>query len=313
MNKKLLIWAFCFAFAAALFCGGAWVYQHSKNNALVRGEFAFAETRNNLKRLGHVQMITPDSGEINLYRRDGLWYFKEAKDYFVNVERLADFFKMMNTAMVERVIDENVNEIHQNGLEPQSGTILKTYDLDGKLLDDVIIGKRTDKNSAFVRSTKTPKYFYIVSSVGAFSGQPMDWVPYPLLSIEHNLIHFLVINGRKLNRAKVEERILRSPAMRRLILALQYMDYVGLINRKDLLEDKTITPEKKTIKVGVVGGLIYDMDIYRVKGTYWIGITLRADKIARREVRPFVEQNQKYFSDWLFQLDNEQGKILFDI
>lgn len=313
MSKKYLWFALVFSLVAFLFCGGVWLYQKSQKEDLVRGEYAFIASKNNLRHIGRIQMITPENGEINIYRRDGLWYFKEAKDYFANVERLSTFFKIVNEALIERADAVSATDLHHMELD-ENGTVLRIYDLNDQLLDAVVLGVRLDKDSIYMRPEENSNSAYLIGPVGAFSGHPMDWIPYPLLALDHEQINKLVIRGRELNRRKIEDRIMRSPAMRQLILTLKYVDYSGLVYKADILEDDTLFVEMHPIEVVMDNGLTYALNIYKVQeDSYWLGITLKADKIARLEVRPFIEQNQKYFADWLFQLNDEQGKILFNL
>lgn len=313
MNKKYLWYATIFVILAALLCGAVWFYQSSQAPVLVRGDYAFATTKNNLKHIGRIQMITPEDGEINIYRRSGLWYFKEAKDYFANVERLSTFFKMVNEALIERVENVSDIDIERMMLDDESTTILRTYDADNRLLDAVALGARFDKDSIYIRPEKYKDIAYLIGPAGAFSGHPMDWVPYPLLTIDYNYIDKMIIRGHKLNREKIEDRIIRSPAMRRFILALKYMDYLGLVYKEDILNDKELPVNMHPIEVIMDDGLIYEFKVYEVYDSYWLAITLKADKISRLNVSKFIEQNQKYFDKWLFQLNDEQGKILFSL
>ena len=313
MNKKYWIAAFLFLITAAVSCLAVWHYSLLQNEDFVRGEFAFSKTRTNLRAVSRIQMISQENGEINLYRKNGLWYFQEAKNYFVNVERLADFFRMVNETVVKQDIDLQTDELRQKALDAENGTIVRTYDVDGKLFDALVIGKRAGKDSVWMRAEKNKHHAYLIGPVEMISGHPMDWIPYPLLAIEHNMIDWLHVRKHTLNRAKLEEQIIRSPTMRRFILALQYLDYVGLVYKNELLDDKTLEIERKSMEIGMIDGLVYRLEIYKVGDSYWLGVELGADKISRIGVKDFIAQNQKYFADWLFQLSNEQGKMLFDL
>jgi hypothetical protein len=313
MSKKYLWFALVFSLVSFLFCGGVWLYQKSQTEDLMRGEYAFIASKNNLRQIGRIQMITPENGEINIYRRDGLWYFKEAKDYFANVERLSTFFKIVNEALIERSDAVSAADLHHMELD-ENGMILRTYDLNNQLLDAVVLGARLDKDSIYMRPEKSNDRVYLIGPVGAFSGHPMDWIPYPLLAVNYDRIEKLIIRRHLLNREKIEKRIISSPAMRQFILTLKYVDYSGLVYKEDVLEDNTLSVEMHPIEVVMDNGLIYALNVYRVQeNSYWLGITLKADKISRAEVGPFIAQNQKYYADWLFQLNDEQGRILFNL
>ena len=104
MNKKYIRRAFVFlCFAVLVFVAALW-YRNGIEAGQVRGKYAFIQTRNNIRSLQRIQMTTAESGEINVYRKGEDWHFKEAKDYFINVNRLADFYNMVNNSLVEGVV-----------------------------------------------------------------------------------------------------------------------------------------------------------------------------------------------------------------
>jgi len=65
------------------------------------------------------------------------------------------------------------------------------------------------------------------------------------------------------------------------------------------------------LEVETVVGLIYALDIYKVADTYWLGVTLKSRRVVQKDVPEFIAENQKYFKDWIFQLSDEGGKILY--
>ena len=67
------------------------------------------------------------------------------------------------------------------------------------------------------------------------------------------------------------------------------------------------------IRVETEIGLVYVLNVYQpAENDYWLAVSLESTRLARKEVQPFIAENQKYFADWVFNLDDSQGKILFN-
>ena len=66
------------------------------------------------------------------------------------------------------------------------------------------------------------------------------------------------------------------------------------------------------LKIETTIGLVYILKIFEQGDSYWLAVNLEYTKIPRKEVIPFVNENKKYFDKWYFQLDTEQGKILYE-
>ena len=141
MNKKYIEGVVLFVLLALFVLGGAWLYSRNKEGSNLRGKYTFAETRDKINYLGSIKMVSPENGEITIYRlEDGSWRFKEAKEYFVNEEMLAAFFKMIKSSIILSAVQPKGDFAEKNNLTAEKGILLKTYDYDGKLLDDVILG-----------------------------------------------------------------------------------------------------------------------------------------------------------------------------
>lgn len=313
MNKKYFRGAIIFLAAAALFFGGALWHRRHITAGQVRGQFAFEQTRNNIRQLGKIQLTTAEGGEINIYRQNNDWFFKEAKDYFVNVHSLADFYNMANNSLIEAVRPAEATELTDKQLTLETGTKVVTYDTAGNVLDEVIIGKHSTGASAYAYQPKNKDYYYIISDVGAFSGMPEDWIPYPLLTISERLMKSIKTEKKVLTKAQIARESVGNPDMQRVLDVLSFISYDGVATKSELLSDEAQNIKPHKIEITMVGGLIYDFEIYKIEDLYWLGVTLKTDKVARKEVPSFVKNNQKYFADWLFLMNTRQGKTLYEM
>ena len=313
MNKKYLLYAGIFFVTTLIFFGAAFLYRQNSNAGIVRGEYAFAHTRNNLRMLSRIWLKSPESEAINLYSKNGEWHFKEAKDYFVNTRHFANFYTTLNNALIKMVYPATPQTLEHHQLTSSTGTQVITYDNTGKILDKLIIGSRYDDDSVYAYFAQNKGYYYIIGPVGPFSGEPTDWIPYPLLSIDEFLIRRLIIRNQNYEGQKLSDLLKHSYKMQRVLDVLSFIGYNGVTAKAELSSEITNQSEPHTFDIVMRNGLIYKFEIYKIDDLYWLSINLKADKISRKEVPPFVRQNQKYFADWLFLLDTRQGKILYDI
>lgn len=313
MSKKYLILGFGVAmFLAAIAAFSGW-YAVRRAGLNVRGQDTFVQTKKNVARLQKIKIKSPLDGEINIYEKDSGWYFKEAADYFVNTEQLTAFFKMVNNSVITSAIEASSAEITAAGLDDSRGVLVETFDSGGKLLDSVVLGnKLPDGDSYFAKRSGYP-YIYTISSIGAFSGEAGAWMPFPLLEIPVNAIEKIKLDDVVLTLPVLEEYLPKSKELQKVLVSLAYLGYDGIAFAKDFAEDFPDI-EAKTIEVATNIGLIYELKVYNIgEDDYWLSVQLKNDRIARKDVIPFVAENQKYFADRVFNLEPEQAQALYDI
>ncbi len=312
MNKKYFISAFIFVFVSAA-CGiGAWLYTSWRNSLSVGGAPTFAATKAKMSYLGKIKITNPGGSEITLSRQEGIWHFEEAKNYFANLNQMNDMLRMLNDSSVISAEETGKHQLERRGLDTQSGVLLQTYTLDNKILDSLIIGKKDGKKICYARQPQSETYTLRISSCGSFSGQPADWIPYPLLSVPHDEIARIQTPEKELYDNEIHEQIMQSSDMRRFILALGAVDYQGIALREELLNNPNLEISTRQIEVELKNGLVYIFNIHLIEGSYWLEPAMKVGKIARKSVPEFIEKNRSYFENWLFQLGDAQGKILYN-
>lgn len=312
MNKKYFIFAFIFVCLALALSWGAW--QHSRQNKELSysGTAAFGKTKNKLSYLGHIRISSATYGEINLYRQDGLWHFKEAKDYFTNHEQLNNLFEMFNSAIIISADTTDKKSLGKHGLDDATGILLQSYALDGTLLEQTIIGNKTRQNTCYARVPERPDVYYQISNCIRFTGNPEDWIPYPLLSIPHHLIQRIKSPRIELYHDEIYGVILNSTELRRIILTLGSVNYQGIIYKEELPSAEELPLETNQIEVEMADGLMYVLNVHKIDDEYWLEVQLKTGKVARQKVLQMIEKNQQYFDKWLFQLNDYDGNLLFE-
>lgn len=311
MTKKHFIAVFIFAVIAAV-CGvGAALYKSRVANISADGEPVFAATKAKMQYLGKIRIISADGNEINLYRQEGIWHLKEAKNYFANIGQLNKLLRMINDSYVISADETSSRQLKRRGLDSASGLLIETYALDDTILNRIILGKKTEKGICYARLPETEMTTYRISSCGVFSADIGDWVPYPLFSLPFYLLERIKTPETELYHAEIEEEILKSAKMRRFAMTLGAVGYQGIVYKKELPPEIS-AEETRQIEVELADGLVYVLTIYHLDDSYWLEVAMKVGRVARQEVPVFIEKNRKYIEDWAFQLDDEQGKLLFD-
>ena len=183
MNKKYIQGVVIFVLFTLILLGGAWLYVRNKQESNLRGKPVFAATKAKINYLGDIKIISPENGEINIYRlKDGGWRFKEANEYFVNEEMLASFFKMLKESIImSEAVKPEGDFSEKNNLTADKGIVLQTYDYEGNLLDDVVVGKQTGKDQVWILKSGTTPYAYTASGINGISDLPENWLPHHML------------------------------------------------------------------------------------------------------------------------------------
>ena len=80
-----------------------------------------------------------------------------------------------------------------------------------------------------------------------------------------------------------------------------------------MLANSALTlPNKLNYKITITSTKIITK-IYKIENEdYWLAVELNKTKISQRGVDTFVAENQKYFKDWVFNLNDEQGQFLYE-
>ncbi len=313
MTKKYILGSILFVLTSLLILAGVWGYSRYRQGANVRGEYALSATRDKINYLGNIKISTSSGGEFNIHRlSDGSWRFKEAKDYYVNEDMLASFFKMVKNSVIVSVLPVDDEFLQQNNLTKETGIKVETYDYDGKLLDKVILGKWIpEQQLMMIKSSANEHYAYAVSAINNFSGSPQDWIPYPLLNIKTSEIKSVIINGNKKDYREFNKLLSSSSAWRELARVLDFVEYQGLTYKSDLAD---LPPDTKVRQIDVLmlTGMFYKLTVLNVGTSYWVLISMDAQKVFTREAINVAADTYRYYADWVFQLMEEQGKALFN-
>ncbi len=315
MRKKYLIAIILFVvFSLSALAFSFWyITRQSEKN--MRGQYFFANTRKNIQNIGLIKMITPENGDINIYYEKGVWRFMEAADYFINTDMLAIFYKMVNDSIIVTVNDVDFGSkklmTAKDASESEQGTQVVVYDMDGNVLDDVVIGDVTQSGKERLARYTNGHYAYGISSANPFSGEASAWIPMPLLEVKNYMLESLKIGDKKLNREQLNVLISSSKVVKDVVNAVSFVFYDGIVSRHDFETDFPDSKAKRIVLETDVGE-VYVLDVYKIDETYWLSVKLTTTKIFVRGVKELVDSNQVYYADWVFQLNEEQGAVLYE-
>ena len=262
------------------------------------GANTFVNTKNNLFKLGRIVVTNSNQEQINLYY-DGIWYFEEAADYFVDENAMRNLFNAIN----DSVLVENVEP-----LRAENTFNIKTYDTEGNLLDDINFAN--DDMSYINYAGK--ENWYKAENLNDISFNPTDLLPYPLLSVPEEFILAVNINNHYATKSALDEIKPFNEDISGFLNVLSSIDYVGIISEELFFENYADSMAKE-IKLYLMGGLNYHLQVYKTDEEYYLKIIPERELIARTEVNVIMKTKKMYYDGWLFQLNDEQGKLLYDI
>ena len=298
MNKKYLF-AICIMIIVSV--GSLLVglkHLEDKTVGEMLGANTFVNTKNNLFKLGRIVVTNSNQEQINLYY-DGIWYFEEAADYFVDENAMRNLFNAIN----DSVLVENVEP-----LRAENTFNIKTYDTEGNLLDDINFAN--DDMSYINYAGK--ENWYKADNLNDISFNPTDLLPYPLLSIPEEFILAVNINNHYATKSALDEIKPVNEDISGFLNVLSSIDYVGIISEELFFENYADSMAKE-IKLYLMGGLNYHLQVYKTDEEYYLKIIPERELIARTEVNAIMKTKKMYYDGWLFQLNDEQGKLLYDI
>jgi hypothetical protein len=306
MNKKYILAAFIFALLAFIGLYSVVSYQN-QNTISARGHYTLEHLRPQIPLMSHIRLQNSDEEEINLYHRGNLWHFHEAADYFVNNETLAAFYDFINNSTITDIQKASAEKIAD--LKKQS-TEVRIFDDSENLLAHFWLAEKTNRDKTRNMLMPESNHIYTVSRARTDFGSADAWVPMPLLQIPYDDITGIDFDEQYINGQALEVARKQFDFIKDLTNALGYTLYEGIVARSDFLQAYPDL-EPQTIKVHLFGGLIYRLDTYAVDGTYWLSITISTERIVRTPVVKVADSLKPFYADWLFQLTDEQGKIIY--
>lgn len=320
MSKRSLKLIILFIFLTLVVLGSVLFYQKATNEQNLRGTYTFAAARQNIKSIAKIVFKTPQFGNVTIYRKDSAWHFKEAGDYFINTDMLRIFYAIVSKSVIVSVTPVTTDILKENNLLSAEeskdgegeGTEIAVYDNEGKLLNEIIINKGSDNNDYAVARKKGSMYMYVISRVGYFSGAPSAWIPYPLLSVQQQYLKSVSLRDKLYTAEELKHFNNEAEKVNKIVETAAFVDYQGIVKKDDFFASLPKLAQPREIRFNMIGGFVYIFRIYKLDESYWLRVELANDAVAHAGVPPFVDEYQKYFSDWVFELFDENGEIFYE-
>lgn len=319
MNKKSLKLIILLVILTAVLLGAVLFYRKATDEQNLRGTYTFAAARQNIKSIAEIVFKTPQSGDVTIYRKDNAWYFKQAGDYFANTDMLAIFYAIVGKSVIVSVMPATKDILKENNLlsaeESENGagegTEIAIYDNEGKLLDEIIMSNVSDNTDYALARKKGSLYMYVISGVGYFSGAPSAWIPYPLLSVQPQYLKSVSFEDKVYTVEELKHFNNEAEKINKIVETAAFIDYQGIVKKEDFDASLSESVKPREIRFHMIGGFIYIFRIYKLDESYWLQVELANDPVAHTGVPSFVAEYQKYFSDWVFELFDENGEIFY--
>ncbi len=298
MNNKYLF-SITILVAISLVClVSALKFLDNKQAQEILGTYTFANTKDNLFKLGRIEIINDNGDEIDL-SYDGAWHFEEAADYYADENSIRSFFEVVNNSVLIENIETSVakeNFIH-----------IKTYDTSDNLLDDVYFA---DNESEVVKYAGKDN-LYKATKINLIPVNPENWIPFPLFSVEENLISAVNIDGHYAKIEQLNEIRALNDNINVFLKSFENVNYGGII-AEDLFFEEYADADMKEIKLYLFGGLNYRLQVFNTRDGYYVRIIPERELIAQIEVNKIIEIKKMYYNGWLFLLDERVGELLYN-
>ena len=154
--------------------------------------------------------------------------------------------------------------------------------------------------------------WYKADNLNDISFNPTDLLPYPLLSVPEEFVLAVNIDNHYATKSALDEIKPFNEDISGFLNVLSSIDYVGIISEELFFENYADSMAKE-IKLYLMGGLNYRLQVYKTDEEYYLKIIPERELIARTEVNAIMKTKKMYYDGWLFQLNDEQGKLLYDI
>lgn len=321
MSKANFIYAFfimLFSLAAAI--SGIW-HNNSDYADFPNGGYVFSQTINSKDDLSGIKITKPQMN-ITFEKDSGIWMVKEADYYFANNQMLQNLINDVQNAKLshpqefskEMMDKTSLNE--PTGNNPHSGTLIETFDGNGKLLDSIIIGNKTENRmSSFVRRSdreeiwRTDKAFDIPD-------EQYSWLLQPLLAYQPEIFESIeIINDTESKSIYRTDTVYPfTDENKKEINPIALLERFRYLVAEEILSaqnfDENLFPNHKKIILTTFNGLVINIDLFNDRENFWLKISLSTALLITPTVNDYINSNAFLYENWYFKIPTSTGKVL---
>lgn len=320
MNNKTLIFAALFALLSAAFALSV-ISSRKPRQHIETEELLFSKTYDQALNVNKI-LITDSASEKTLLLNGKYWRIPQADNYYAGLLISNALLYSINTAKIETIIHNITPDMQLERPRPGvdipggNGTEIRTYDKQGRLIDDVIIGSA--KNG--LQYAKRPESDYAMMVSGGFDlpRKLYDWLQQPLLQITQEGIETIILQsdiGQQMafkpqesdsfynvRREKTDLSPLLTP-----FTNLKLIDVVDY----EVSEFKNADPDR-VIAIFMFSGLIYGIELYRKDTEFWIRINLSSNTLPTKLASDYIKDSSFLYHGWIFKIHPEAGARLLN-
>lgn len=320
MNNKTLIFAALFALLSAIFAlsviDSRQPRQYVETEALL-----FSKTYDQALNVNKI-LITDSASEKTLLLDGKYWRIPQADNYYAGLVISNALLYSINSAKTETVIHNITPDMQLEQPRPGvdtpggNGTEIKTYDRQGRLIDDVIIG--SSKNGLQYARRAGSDYAMMVSGGFDLPRKTHDWLQQPLLQIAQNDIETIILQSEtgqqmafkpqegdsfyNVRREKTDLSPLLNPFAD--LKLIEVADY-------EVSEFKNADPDR-VVALFMFSGLIYGIELYQKDDEFWIRINLSSNTLPTKLASDYIKDSSFLYQGWIFKIRPEIGARLLN-
>lgn len=325
MTKKSIIISLVLMFASMIlaFCG-IWLTNMEEQSNL-SGKLIFEQTSNQGADFDRT-IITNADTTITIELKDGFWKIPEAHDYYANFALANALFMNMNQSRYFIEIDTKDKTLAEfkllmpgKGDASSSGTLIQTF-ANGKVLDEVLIGKNTEDNLYTYVRKKDDNHVWLVNNDFTLPQKLYSWFQQPLLNYAPEQIKTISsdFNGQEIEYTRTTNREPYTNQKGEKESLTLFADVFSFLTFQEVVPEENFNPEEyplhRDFEITLFNGLVTQIRLYSTQEqkTFWAQIKISANRLPTRGVNDYIKNNSFYYDGWLFKLAPETGYILFN-
>lgn len=318
MNKKALVFGIILAIISVVFAILVIKNQQTADIGQSKiGNLLFENTVKEGLAVDKIIIKTPKL-QVTLLRDGRFWQVKEADNYYASLLAVNTFFKTLNEAKIQAVI-QSKSTIDRLLAAPtkkdisHAGTLIQTFKGNIKI-DEIIIGRRQNSfyNARYVDSQQP----LLVSGDFNIPEKLYHWLQQPLMMLQPKSVETIITQsetGQQLAfRPEMSApffNVRQQPTnIDTLLEKFAYLSFTA-VKTAENTPLKDMNPNK-TIVIFLESGLIYGVEIYENEGAYWIKINLSTNTLPTKHASDYIKDSSFLYQGWFFKINPEIGKQL---
>ena len=322
MNSKTLLKAISLLFV--LICGTyvSMSYQKQQNipEAII-GTPVFDKALNHTENINKISFQTSKS-HFDLIMKDNYWRISQEDDYYAGTTMVNNLLSQLKNTVYYAKQKATPELLQKYGLHQDSKgdniAQIKLYSK-GQLLESINLGHTTNNGLYTYAYRPESDEIWLITGVFTLPQESYSWLQQPLFSYAPEQIKSIVMkkNDQKFIAARLNPKQpfvnqdFKEARVDLLLEDFRYFIFQKVKNKQHF--DFSKFPQKKEIKIITFSGLVNEITLYSNQKEYWISSKLSSLNLSNPNIDEYIENNKILFENWIFELPELSGKILFGV